>query len=70
LWSVPDYFKILRALKKLPDFDGDARMADAYLCGYWRGIQDGTYETEKRWGEPAKKSRSRKRKPRRTRKRV
>jgi hypothetical protein len=43
LWMVKDYPQTLNALAKLPDFGGNKKMADAYLCGYWRGIQEAAF---------------------------
>lgn len=38
-WEVPSYPQTLKALAKLPEFAGNKEKADAYLCGYVRGLR-------------------------------
>ncbi len=51
LWTAQAYPLALKELGKLPDFQvkvrgkvkPDLRQADAYLCGYWRGLHDSLF---------------------------
>ena len=38
LWMVTTYPQTLEAVAALPAFAGDKKMADAYICGYYRGL--------------------------------
>jgi hypothetical protein len=47
LWSCSLYPATLKGLTAHKDFDS-RKMADAYLCGYSRGLRDAVYELTKR----------------------
>jgi hypothetical protein len=47
LWMVASYPKTLKALMKLDEFAGNARMADAYICGYYRGLKKAAFRMNK-----------------------
>ena len=63
LWSCEDYPKWLKALMKLPVFKGDERMADAYICGYHRGLIDARWLLTRRPGSKAKAKAGKRLKP-------
>jgi hypothetical protein len=46
VWAAKSYPSTLKALAKHPDFRCNQKMADAYICGYWRGLQDAVFELQ------------------------
>lgn len=44
LWMDTSYPRTLEALAKLPEFAGNEKMADAYICGYYRGLKMAAFE--------------------------
>jgi hypothetical protein len=51
MWASSSYPELLKTLSEHPHFkegdNGEGR-ADAYICGYYRGIRDALYMLEKR----------------------
>src|SRR5262249_30849260 len=45
MWARKDYPAVLKALMKLREFkdDLDESKADAYICGYYRGIREAVF---------------------------
>jgi hypothetical protein len=44
MWIDDDYPQLLETIAALPDFGGDKKMADAYLCGYRRGLRQAGWQ--------------------------
>jgi hypothetical protein len=48
LWVNAKYSQTLEALAALRAFSGDKKMADAYICGYYRGLKTAAWSMQPR----------------------
>jgi hypothetical protein len=58
-WGADSYPATLKALAAHKHFDSK-KMADAYICGYWRGLRDSAYELTRERPKRRKPSKRRK----------
>lgn len=56
-WMAQTYPETLAALARLPDFSGNKGMADAYICGYYRGLSRAAWLLSPRSGPKRLKNR-------------
>jgi hypothetical protein len=54
LWSHPAYPAALKALMNLPVFTDNERSADAYICGYYRGLKEAVFQFDVRMSKRGK----------------